>query len=167
MAYESPERVMVNSTSLAYSLPFNQVPASKSRFGFCFGLRVVFTSDVRKRLTFISPVEPPGYWPSWAKPYFIAPFCSRIIQVFPAIFHESPLRSGVSAERRHLSFHRRECGALPRRRDGARGVAGRGDQRSLLPGRMLPSDYLGQQAWRRRVEVLRAASRQLRTVKPE
>ncbi len=37
----------------------------------------------------------------------------------------------------------------------------------LLPGRILPSDYLGQQAWRRRVEVLRAASRQLRTFKPE
>jgi len=37
----------------------------------------------------------------------------------------------------------------------------------LLPGRILPSDYLGQQAWRRRVEVLRGASRQLRTFKPE
>ena len=36
----------------------------------------------------------------------------------------------------------------------------------LLPGRILPSDHLGQQAWRR-VEVLRAASRQLRTFKPE
>ena len=33
----------------------------------------------------------------------------------------------------------------------------------LLPGRILPSDYLGQQAWRRRVEVLRDASRQLLT----
>jgi phenylacetic acid degradation operon negative regulatory protein len=33
----------------------------------------------------------------------------------------------------------------------------------LLPGRILPSDYLGQQAWRRRVEVLRDASRQLGT----
>jgi DNA-binding transcriptional regulator PaaX len=33
----------------------------------------------------------------------------------------------------------------------------------LLPGRILPSDYLGQPAWRRRVEVLRDASRQLRT----
>ena len=33
----------------------------------------------------------------------------------------------------------------------------------LLPGRILPSDYLGQQAWRRRVEVLRDVSRQLRT----
>ena len=33
----------------------------------------------------------------------------------------------------------------------------------LLPGRILPSDYLGQQAWRRRVEVLREAGRQLRT----
>lgn len=33
----------------------------------------------------------------------------------------------------------------------------------LLPGRILPSDYLGQQAWRTRVEVLRAAGRQLRT----
>ena len=33
----------------------------------------------------------------------------------------------------------------------------------LLPGRILPSDYLGQQAWRRRVEVLRDASRLLRT----
>jgi phenylacetic acid degradation operon negative regulatory protein len=32
----------------------------------------------------------------------------------------------------------------------------------LLPGRILPSDYLGQQAWRRRVEVLRDASRQIR-----
>jgi DNA-binding transcriptional regulator PaaX len=37
----------------------------------------------------------------------------------------------------------------------------------LLPGRILPSDYLGQQAWRRRVEVLRDANRQLRTFKPE
>ena len=37
----------------------------------------------------------------------------------------------------------------------------------LLPGRILPSDYPGQQAWRRRVEVLRDASRQLRTFKPE
>ena len=37
----------------------------------------------------------------------------------------------------------------------------------LLPGRILPSDYLGQQAWRRRVEVLRDASRQLRSFKPE
>jgi phenylacetic acid degradation operon negative regulatory protein len=33
----------------------------------------------------------------------------------------------------------------------------------LLPGRILPSDYVGQQAWRRRVEVLREAGRQLRT----
>jgi len=33
----------------------------------------------------------------------------------------------------------------------------------LLPGRILPSDYLGQQAWRRRVEVLRDAGRQLHT----
>ena len=31
----------------------------------------------------------------------------------------------------------------------------------LLPGRILPSDYLGQQAWRLRVEVLREASRQI------
>ena len=31
----------------------------------------------------------------------------------------------------------------------------------LLPGRILPSDYLGQQAWRRRVEVLRDVGRQL------
>jgi hypothetical protein len=37
----------------------------------------------------------------------------------------------------------------------------------LLPGRILPSDYPGQPAWRRRVEVLRDASRQLRTFKPE
>ena len=37
----------------------------------------------------------------------------------------------------------------------------------LLPGRILPSDYLGQRAWRRRVEVLRDASRQLCTFKPE
>jgi phenylacetic acid degradation operon negative regulatory protein len=37
----------------------------------------------------------------------------------------------------------------------------------LLPGRILPSDYLGQQAWRRRVEVLRDAGRQLRTFNPE
>ena len=37
----------------------------------------------------------------------------------------------------------------------------------LLPGRILPSDYLGQPAWRRRVEVLRDASRQLRTFKSE
>ena len=33
----------------------------------------------------------------------------------------------------------------------------------LLPARILPSAYLGQQAWRRRVEVLRDAGRQLRT----
>jgi phenylacetic acid degradation operon negative regulatory protein len=33
----------------------------------------------------------------------------------------------------------------------------------LLPSKILPSDYLGQRAWRRRVEVLRNASRQLRT----
>jgi hypothetical protein len=39
--------------------------------------------------------------------------------------------------------------------------------KALLPGRILPSDYLGQRAWRRRVEVLRDASRQLRTFKPE
>ncbi len=37
----------------------------------------------------------------------------------------------------------------------------------LLPGRILPSDYLGQQAWRRRVEVLREAGRQLRSFKSE
>jgi hypothetical protein len=37
----------------------------------------------------------------------------------------------------------------------------------LLPGRILPSDYLGQQAWRRRVEVLRDAGRQLRTFNPD
>jgi hypothetical protein len=37
----------------------------------------------------------------------------------------------------------------------------------LLPGRILPSDYLEQQAWRRRVEVLRDAGRQLRTFNPE
>ncbi len=36
----------------------------------------------------------------------------------------------------------------------------------LLPARILPADYLGQQAWRRRVEVLREAARQLRTFKP-
>src|SRR5207247_647662 len=33
----------------------------------------------------------------------------------------------------------------------------------LLPVRILPPDYLGQQAWRRRVEVLGDAGRQLRT----
>jgi DNA-binding transcriptional regulator PaaX len=33
----------------------------------------------------------------------------------------------------------------------------------LLPARILPSKYLGQHAWRRRVEVLRDAGRQLRT----
>jgi DNA-binding transcriptional regulator PaaX len=33
----------------------------------------------------------------------------------------------------------------------------------LLPGRILPPGYLGQQAWRRRVEVLRDAGRQLHT----
>jgi phenylacetic acid degradation operon negative regulatory protein len=36
----------------------------------------------------------------------------------------------------------------------------------LLPKRILPSDYLGQQAWQRRVKVLRDASRQLRTFSP-
>jgi phenylacetic acid degradation operon negative regulatory protein len=34
----------------------------------------------------------------------------------------------------------------------------------LLPEPILPPDYLGQKAWRRRVEVLRQAARQLRTV---
>lgn len=33
----------------------------------------------------------------------------------------------------------------------------------LLPARLLPSDYLGQQAWRKRVEVFRNAGRQLRS----
>jgi phenylacetic acid degradation operon negative regulatory protein len=33
----------------------------------------------------------------------------------------------------------------------------------LLPERILPSNYLGQQAWQRRVKVLRAASQQLST----
>ena len=37
----------------------------------------------------------------------------------------------------------------------------------LLPGRILPSYYLEQQAWRRLVEVLRDASWQLPTFKPE
>jgi phenylacetic acid degradation operon negative regulatory protein len=37
----------------------------------------------------------------------------------------------------------------------------------LLPARILPADYLGQQAWRRRVEVLRDAGRQLRTFNRE
>ncbi len=35
----------------------------------------------------------------------------------------------------------------------------------LLPERLLPPDYWGQQAWRRRVEVLQAAGRELRTFK--
>jgi phenylacetic acid degradation operon negative regulatory protein len=33
----------------------------------------------------------------------------------------------------------------------------------LLPERILPANYIGQQVWRRRVEVLRDAGRQLRT----
>jgi phenylacetic acid degradation operon negative regulatory protein len=36
----------------------------------------------------------------------------------------------------------------------------------LLPKRILPSVYLGQEAWQRRVEVLRDAGRQLRTFSP-
>ncbi|MFZ0827019.1 MAG: hypothetical protein WAO02_06325 [Verrucomicrobiia bacterium] len=36
----------------------------------------------------------------------------------------------------------------------------------LLPERILPDGYLGQQAWRRRVEVLREAGQQLRAFKP-
>lgn len=36
----------------------------------------------------------------------------------------------------------------------------------LLPGRLLPSSYLGQRAWRRRGEVLREAGRQLQTFAP-
>ena len=36
----------------------------------------------------------------------------------------------------------------------------------LLPQRILPSDYLGQRAWRRRIEVLREAGRQLRAFAP-
>jgi len=35
----------------------------------------------------------------------------------------------------------------------------------LLPARVLPSDYLGQSAWRRRMEVFRDASRQLHAFK--
>jgi DNA-binding transcriptional regulator PaaX len=33
----------------------------------------------------------------------------------------------------------------------------------LLPKRLLPSDYLGQRAWGRRMEVLRQAGKQLQT----
>ena len=36
----------------------------------------------------------------------------------------------------------------------------------LLPKRILPSEYLGQRAWQRRVEALRDAGRQLRTFIP-
>jgi len=36
----------------------------------------------------------------------------------------------------------------------------------LLPKRILPPDYLGQQAWQRRAEVLRDAGRQLHTFSP-
>jgi DNA-binding transcriptional regulator PaaX len=36
----------------------------------------------------------------------------------------------------------------------------------LLPERILPPDYLGQQGWARRIEVLREARRQLRTFDP-
>jgi phenylacetic acid degradation operon negative regulatory protein len=36
----------------------------------------------------------------------------------------------------------------------------------LLPKRILPSEYLGQQAWQRRVIVLRDAGRQLQTFRP-
>jgi DNA-binding transcriptional regulator PaaX len=36
----------------------------------------------------------------------------------------------------------------------------------LLPERILPSDYLGQEAWRRRIKVLRQAGQQLRTFCP-
>jgi phenylacetic acid degradation operon negative regulatory protein len=36
----------------------------------------------------------------------------------------------------------------------------------LLPERLLPDNYLGQRAWRRRVEVLPEAGRQLRTFSP-
>jgi len=36
----------------------------------------------------------------------------------------------------------------------------------LLPARLLPSGYLGRTAWRRRVEVIRAAGRQLGTFRP-
>jgi DNA-binding transcriptional regulator PaaX len=36
----------------------------------------------------------------------------------------------------------------------------------LLPERLLPVDYLGRTAWRRRVEVLRAAGQQLQSFKP-
>jgi phenylacetic acid degradation operon negative regulatory protein len=43
-------------------------------------------------------------------------------------------------------------------------AAVRGDP--LLPERILPADYLGQQAWRRRAEVLQEAGRQLRTFRP-
>jgi phenylacetic acid degradation operon negative regulatory protein len=35
----------------------------------------------------------------------------------------------------------------------------------LLPERILPPDYLGKKAWRTRIEVLREAGRQLRTLK--
>ena len=37
----------------------------------------------------------------------------------------------------------------------------------FLPGRLLPRGYLGQQAWKRRIEVLREAGKQLRTFKLE
>jgi DNA-binding transcriptional regulator PaaX len=82
-------------------------------------------------------------------------------------------RSGVSAERR-IYCGGRQTAALYR--DAATGCWAATEREAwleavtndpLLPGRILPSDYLGQQAWRRRVEVLRDASRQLRTFKPE
>lgn len=36
----------------------------------------------------------------------------------------------------------------------------------LLPAQILPDDYLGQRAWRRRIQVLREAGQQLRTFRP-
>jgi DNA-binding transcriptional regulator PaaX len=36
----------------------------------------------------------------------------------------------------------------------------------LLPEKILPPGYLGQQVWRRRIKALREAGRQLRTFNP-
>src|SRR5688572_1080884 len=51
-AYELLERVTVNSTPVSISSALNQVPRSRSRFGFCFDLPVAFTGGAEKRLTF-------------------------------------------------------------------------------------------------------------------
>jgi phenylacetic acid degradation operon negative regulatory protein len=65
---------------------------------------------------------------------------------------QSPLRTDLAAK----AFHRWAATERNAWLDAVR-------RDPLLPERLLPTDYLGQRAWRRRVEVLQKAGKQLHT----